>query len=257
MGYIDLNCDMGESADPARQEVEARIIPHVTSVSIACGVHAGSPELMWRTVRLAHAHGVAAGAHPGLRDPEGSGRRELAVSASEVETLVVNQVAALAGVAALIGAGLRHVKPHGALYNQAARDPVLALAVARGVAAVDRRLVLFGLAGSHLIRSAQELGLPFAEEAFADRAYRADGTLVPRDCPEAVITDQQEVVARVLRMVREGTVRTVEGRDLAIRPQTICVHADTPGADQLVSQIRQALDGAGVIVRAEAAGGHG
>lgn len=254
---IDLNCDMGESADPAHMAMEERILAHVTSVSIACGVHAGSPDLMWRMVRLAHGHGVAVGAHPGFRDPEGFGRRAITATAAEVETLIVNQVAALAGVAALEGASLRHVKPHGALYNQAAKDPDLARAIARGVAAVDPRLILFGLAGSHLVRAAQDLGLPFAEEAFADRAYRADGTLVPRDRPGAVIAEQQAVVARVLRMVREGKVQSGDGQDLPVRPHTICVHGDTPGADLLVRLIRKTLDGAGVMVQAGAAGGDG
>lgn len=257
MLHIDLNCDVGESSGQAQLAMEERILDQVTSVSIACGVHAGSPDLMRRLVRLAHGRGVAVGAHPGFSDPEGKGRREIPATAREVETLIVNQIAALAGVAALVGSQLRHVKPHGALYNQAAKDWDLARAIARGVAAVDRRLVLFGLADSHLIRAAQELGMACAAEAFADRAYQADGTLVPRDRPGAVITDQQVVVARVLRLVQEGKVQSGDGRDLTLRPQTICVHGDTPGADHLVTLIRRALDGAGVVVRAEAAGGNG
>ncbi|MGH7255657.1 MAG: 5-oxoprolinase subunit PxpA [Nitrospirales bacterium] len=254
MIVLDLNCDVGEATDAEGLAIEEQLMACASSVNIACGVHAGSPDLMRRTVRLAHAKGLAIGAHPGFRDPEGRGRREVPVKPAEVEALVTDQVAALAGVAALEGARLRHVKPHGALYNMAARDAALARSLARAVAAVDRRLLLVGLAGSPVIEAARQEGLVAVEEAFADRAYRSDGTLVPRTQPGAVLRDEAEIVTRVLRLVRQGTVDSVDGGLLTLRVQTLCLHADTPGADRLARRLRQALDSAGVHVTAVAAG---
>lgn len=247
---IDLNCDLGEASDPEALRLQEEILGHVTSINIACGVHAGDSDLMRHTVRLARVHGVAVGAHPGLRDPESFGRRELPVTPMEVENLVAYQIGALAGIAALEGVRVTHVKPHGALYHMAARDPVLASAIARAVAAVDRRLILFGLAGSKLIEAARALGLDTAEEGFADRAYQRDGTLVPRSQPGAVISDEHEAVQRALRLLREGTVPSVDGSELRLRLDTLCVHGDTPGAARLAASIRRALTEAGIQVRA-------
>lgn len=247
---IDLNCDVGEASDPAQSAVEELVLRHVTSVSIACGYHAGDPNLIRRTLSLARAHGVAVGAHPGFRDPEGFGRREIALPPSDVESLIAYQVSALAGVAALEGLRLSHVKPHGALYNRAARDRAVAQAIARAVKVVDRRLILFGLAGSRLVEAAREIGLAAAEEAFADRAYRPDGTLVPRTEPGSVIHEEALVIERVLRMVREGLVCSLDGTDLRLRVETICLHADTPGADRLAERLRRALVEAGVRMAA-------
>ena len=248
--HIDLNCDLGESSDPARLDLEARVLRCVSSVNIACGFHAGTPDLMRRTVRLARENGVAVGAHPGLRDQEGFGRREYGVSAAEVEDMVAYQVGALAGIAALEGAPLSHVKPHGALYTMAARDSDLAQATARAVAAIDRRLILVGLAGSTLIEAAKAIGLVAAEEAFADRAYHPNGTLVPRDHPEAVIDDRHEVATRALSLVRDGRVSGLDGQPLWIRADTLCIHSDTPGADRLAEAIRHALTNAGIRIAA-------
>lgn len=245
---IDLNCDLGEATDPEGAALEARVMPYVTSVNIACGFHAGNLEVMRRTVRLARSHGLAIGAHPGFLDAEGFGRRAMALPAAEIETLVAYQVGALAGVAALEGARLAHVKPHGALYNLAAQDASLAGAIARAVAAVDRRLLLVGLAGSPLPEAAREIGLPAAEEAFADRAYGPNGMLMPRDVPGAVIHDEQQVVARAIRLAREGCVRSVDGRDVHVHIETLCLHGDTPGADRLARLVREGLKGAGVRV---------
>jgi len=247
---IDLNCDIGESTDPQRMDAEERLLTHVTSANIACGFHAGNPELMRRAVRLTRAHRVAIGAHPGFRDPEALGRREVALSPAEVENLVAYQVGALAGITALEGAQLSHVKPHGALYNMAAHDPELATAVARAVAAVDRHLILVGLAGSKLIETARTLGLTAAEEAFADRAYNPNGTLVPRDLPNAVIHDENEVVTRVLRLVRDSLVPAIDGQPVRIHADTICIHSDTTGADRLAQALRRSLTEAGVRIAA-------
>lgn len=250
MRRIDLNCDMGESFDPESWAVQERVIPYVTSVSIACGGHAGNPDLMRRTIRLAKAHGVNIGAHPGFLDPEGFGRRETKMTPYEVETLVAYQVGALGGIAAIEGIRLSHVKPHGALYNQAARDRALADAVIRAVAAVDSRMILVGLAGSQLIEAARARGIRAAEEAFADRAYQADGTLVPRGQPGAVIHDAQEVAERAVHLVCKGVVRSRDGAEISVKADTLCVHGDTPGADRLVGLIRQKLEEAGIRITA-------
>lgn len=247
---IDLNSDIGESADPVRVAAEERLMTFVTSVSIACGGHAGTPALMRRLVRAAKARGVAVGAHPGLPDPEGLGRREIALPPEDVEAVIASQVRALIAIAAREDVALAHVKPHGALYNMAARDSGLAAAIARAVAAVDRRLALVGLAGSALLDAARTQGLRAVAEAFADRAYQADGSLVPRDRAGAVIHDDAAVVERVLRMVREGAVRSAEGPDVRLRAETICVHGDTPGTDRLAARLRHALEQAGVRVAA-------
>lgn len=245
---IDLNCDMGESADPERLSIEERLMPLVTSVSIACGFHTSNPDLMRRTIRLACDHGVAIGAHPGFRDPEGLGRRELEVTPDEAENLIAYQIGALAGIAALEGARLAHVKPHGALYNMAARDRRLADAIARAVASQDRRLILFGLAGSELVKAGKAIGLTVAEEAFVDRAYNSDGSLIPRGRPGAVIQDEQEIVARVRGLALEGVVPSLNGSLVRLHADTICLHGDTPGADWLVEIARRELTTAAVRI---------
>jgi UPF0271 protein len=238
---LDLNCDLGEASTPEQEALEARMFPLITSVNIACGVHAGSPELMRKTVALAVGHGVAIGAHPGLRDPTGHGRREISLAPAEAEQLVREQVAALSCVCISVGSRLAHVKPHGALYNMAARDRDLALAVAHAVASIDKTLILVGLAGSELLGAGRALGLSVAGEAFADRAYRADGQLVPRDQPGAVITDEATIRARVVRLATEQIVETIDGRLLSLRFDTLCLHGDTPGADRLAVTIRDVL----------------
>jgi 5-oxoprolinase (ATP-hydrolysing) subunit A len=224
---IDLNADVGEDCGQ-----DAALMRCITSANVACGVHAGSAATMRETVILAREHSVAVGAHPSFPDREHFGRREMQLGSVEIADLVIRQIEALAAIASDEGIRLQHVKPHGALYNVAVRDRGVADAVARGIVSVDRSLVVLGLPRSELVAAAQAAGLRTAGEAFADRAYRADGTLVPRTEPGAVIHDPAEVLARIV--------------SLAARPdvETVCVHGDTPGAAELASKIRAALKAA-------------
>lgn len=245
---IDLNADVGESFGAYTLGHDAALIPSITSASVAAGYHAGDPSVLRRTIRLARAHGVAVGAHPGFPDLAGFGRRELRVTAGEAEDLVLYQIAAVAGVAAAEGVTLQHVKPHGALYNMAAREADLAGAIARAVAAYDRSLIVFGPPGSQLLAAGRALGLRVAAEAFADRAYEPDGSLASRRHPDAVIHDVEAVIARVLRMATDRTVVARDGTVVPLEADTICVHGDTPGADALAARLRVALEAAGVRV---------
>ena len=224
------------------------MLRHITSANVACGFHGGDPSVMRRTVNLAVASGVAIGAHPGFADLQGFGRREIRMENRAVEDIVAYQLGALAGVMAPAEARLHHVKPHGALYNMTARDRAVADAVARAVVAVDATLILFGLAGSCLIEAGEAVGLRTAAEVFADRAYRADGSLVPRDQPGSVIDNPEEVVERALRIVQDGTIGAVSGEAIEIRGDTICLHGDTPGAGGLAARLRSGLEGAGIKV---------
>ena len=254
---IDLNADMGESFGAYQLGDDRVLVRSVTSVNIACGFHAGDPGVMRRTVRLAVEAGVALGAHPGFPDLQGFGRRELDMSPRDIEDLVLYQVAALAGVAAAEGARLRHVKPHGALYNMAARDGEIADAIVAGSAAFDRSLVVIGPPGSQLTAAAARAGLRSAAEAFADRAYRPDGSLVPRRSAGAVIDQASAVLERALRLVRACEVIAVDGSVISIHADTICVHGDTPNAPAIAAQLRRGLADAGILVAAldEAVGG--
>ena len=254
---VDLNADVGESPlelghEPALANApagnDAGIMPFLTSANVACGGHAGGPVAMRTTVALALANHVAIGAHPGLPGAD-FGRREVPLSPAEAADLVDRQVRALAAVAAAQGVRLQHVKPHGALYNMAARDAALADAVAAAVAAIDPALLLFGLSGSELVAAGQRRGLRTASEVFADRAYRADGSLLPRTEAGAVIEDPDAVTGRALMMVREHCVTAVDGTRVSLDVGTICVHGDTPGAARLAARIRGALEDAGVLVR--------
>ena len=233
---VDLNADVGESFGAYTLGHDEALMPAITSANIACGFHAGDPGVMRATVALARQHGVAVGAHPGFADLAGFGRREIRMDPREVEDLVAYQIGALTGIAAAQGVTLQHVKPHGALYNMAARDAVLADAIARAVAAVDRRLILFGLPGSQLVQAGARAGLRTASEGFADRAYQPDGSLVPRTQPGAVIHDVKTVVANAIAVARDRGV------------DTICVHGDTPDAANLARRIREGLTAAGIQV---------
>ena len=246
---VDLNADVGEGRigelgqDPA-------LMPHITSANVACGFHAGGPAVMRATVALAAAHDVAVGAHPGFPDLDGFGRRELDVTPRDVEDFVIYQIGALAAIAAAQGVRLQHVKPHGALFNMAARDASLADAVARATAVIDRSLILFGLPGSELIGAGWRAGLRTACEGFADRAYRGDGTLVPRQDPAAMVHDVETVVQRAVRMVRDRTIEAVDGTVIPVLIDTICVHGDTPGAADLAARIRGALLDSDIEIKA-------
>ncbi len=250
--HVDLNGDVGESSDSRPAGHDALLMPALTSANIACGFHAGDPTTMRLTVRLARQCGVSVGAHPSLHDLEGFGRREMPCSPAEVEDLVVYQIGALAAIAAREAVRLTHVKPHGALYNMAARDPRLAEAIARAVVSVDPALVLFGLSGSHSIDAARRAGLRAASEVFADRAYRADGSLQPRSEPGAVLHDESAVIDRAVQMVTTGSVTAVDGAQVPLEVDTICLHGDTPGAAALARRLREALASAGVDVRPHA-----
>ena len=250
MTRIDLNCDMGESFGVYHIGADEDVFPHITSASIACGFHAGDPSVMRRTVERARSHGVAVGAHPGLPDLVGFGRRVMDVTPEDAYDLVLYQVGALLGFAAAAGVPLQHVKPHGALYNMAASRAELAEAIARAVRDVDRDLALFGLAGSHLVRAGETEGLKAVNEAFADRNYLRDGSLVSRRRADAQVSDAEEATRRAVRMVREGLVRSVDGEDVAIRADTICIHGDGPHAAEFGRRLRSALDAEGVAVKA-------
>ena len=245
---IDLNADLGESFGRWTLGQDAEMMQSISSANVACGFHAGDPGVMRDTVRLAKAHGVAVGAHPGFPDLVGFGRRNMAASPREVEDLVIYQVGALAGIAAAEGVRLQHVKAHGALYNMAVRDRALADAIARGVAAVDKTLILLGLPKSELLRAGQAAGLPVAAEGFADRSYEPDGSLTPRDRDGAVIHDPSAVVRRAVRMARDEVVTATNGEDIPMYVRTICTHGDTPGAHELTRLLRAGLERDGVKV---------
>jgi len=240
MPRIDLNCDLGEAAGH-----DAELMPFITSANIACGAHAGDAATMRATVALAHEHGVAIGAHPGLADRVNFGRREIPVSPAEVHGLVLEQTRALLALARV-----RHVKLHGALYHLAARDPWLAQAVAAAVYEADPRLILFAPAGSRLLEAGRTCGLTVASEVFADRTYRADGSLTPRAQPNALITEEEVAVAQVLRMVREGKVRTTDGTEVAVQADTVCLHGDGPHPVEFARRLRGGLTAAGIAVKA-------
>lgn len=243
---VDLNCDMGEAFGVYRLGFDERIMPHISSANIACGFHAGDPVCMRRTVRLAEEAGVAIGAHPGLPDLLGFGRREMMVSPDELRDYVTYQIGALQAFTR--AKKLQHVKVHGALYNMGARNEGLARAVAEAVREVDPELILVGMAGSAWIKVGRELGLRVACEGFADRSLNPDGTLVPRSQPGAIIDDVEEVIARVLRIVTEGKVLAINGEEIDMAADTICLHSDTPGAGNLAQALRQRLEAAGVLV---------
>jgi UPF0271 protein len=247
---VDLNADVGESFGAYSIGNDAALMRSITSASIAAGFHGGDPSVLRETIRLAKACDVSIGAHPGFPDLAGFGRREMRVTPREAEDFVVYQVAVVAGVAAVEGAKLRHVKPHGALYNMAARDLALASAIARGVAAVDRTLVLYGLPNSELLKAGRAAGLEVAAEGFADRAYEPDGSLTARRRAGSVIEDPDIVVSRAVRLVKEHTLVAVDGTALTLHIDTICVHGDTPGAPALAAKLRAGLEAAGVSVHA-------
>jgi UPF0271 protein len=247
---IDLNADVGESFGAHQIGCDEGLMKAITSANIAAGFHGGDPSVLRDTVRLAKEHRVAVGAHPGFADLAGFGRREMRLTAREAEDLVLYQIAAVAGVAAAEGVRLRHVKPHGALYNMAARDSVLASAIARAAAAVDPSLILYGLPNSELLKAARTAGLRTAAEGFADRAYEPDGALMSRRKPGALLLDPEIVVARALRLVREHAVAASDGTPLTLHIDTLCVHGDTPGADELAARLRRGLEAAGITVQA-------
>lgn len=247
---LDLNCDMGESFGAWKMGHDEDVLPLVTSANIACGFHAGDPTVMRKTVETALKNGVALGAHPGLPDLVGFGRRNIDITPQAAYDMVVVQVGAMAAVAASQGARLAHVKAHGALYNMAVKNVELARALAQAVYDVDPGLVFFGLASNAMIDVARDIGLKVAEEVFADRTYQSDGSLTPRSRPEAMITDSTLSIKQVLRMVREQKVRSVQGEDITVNADTLCIHGDQPGAVAFATAIRAALQAEGIEVKA-------
>jgi len=245
MRSLDLNADVGE-VDPL---IDAELIPLLTSASIACGGHAGDLESMRRTVLLAQRHGVQVGAHPGYSDREHFGRRPLSLPAAQVVDLIRSQIAVLDEIAVAQGSILRHVKPHGALYNQAELDLELAAAIVSAVAGYPRPLVLYGRAGSAMERAARRANAAFKAEAFADRRYRADGSLLPRSHPGAVIESPDEVADQVRRLCTQGEVLADDGVRVAVTFETLCVHSDTAGAPALGRRVRDELEAIGLLVR--------
>jgi UPF0271 protein len=256
LAAIDLNSDVGESFGNYTLGMDEQVVPLVSSANIACGYHAGDPAVMRRTVALALRHGVGLGAHPGLPDLVGFGRRTMDVTLEEIRDFTACQVGALQAVAALQGARLQHVKPHGALYNMAVKNPDIWDAVAEVVAGLDPQLILFVLAGpdrADLEAIGRRRGVRIAFEFFADRAYNRDGSLVARKLPGAVIHDHEAVAAKILKYVQTGRVTAVDGSDIELRAETVCVHGDNPKALALVKRIRETLDAAGVAIRPPAA----
>ena len=247
---IDMNCDMAESYGAYKLGSDAEIMPHITSANLACGFHASDPLIMAKTVESCKIAGVAVGAHPGYPDLQGFGRRNMVIPPQEVKAMVMYQIGALDAFCRANGVKMQHVKPHGAMYNMAVKDHALAIAVAEAVAAVDPGLILLAPAESQMQIAAQEVGIPFAREVFADRAYEEDGSLVARSKPGAMITDENEAVARVLRMVKEGRVTTITGRDIDIQADSVCVHGDGAKALLFVQKLRAALIAEGVEISA-------
>lgn len=250
MMQIDFNSDLGESFGLYSVGTDTEVLPYITSANIACGFHAGDAATMRKTVARANALGVAVGAHPGLPDLQGFGRREMKVSADEAYEFVVYQIGALQGFTQAAGIALSHVKPHGALYNMAAVDDALATAICQAVRDVDASLMLFGLAGSALTRAGESLGLRVAHEVFADRSYQADGTLTRRGDPGAMIDDPAIATRQILTMLQEGRVRSQQGTWVPVCADTVCIHGDQPGAPQFARAIHQALMEEGVLLKA-------
>lgn len=248
MASIDLNSDVGESFGHWTLGDDAAMFRSVTSANVACGFHAGDPSVIRRTCREATAAGVAIGAHVGYRDLAGFGRRFLDIQPNELADDVVYQIGALQALAATEGAKVRYVKPHGGLYNAIIHHTAQAQAVVDAVKSVDPGLPIMGLPGSEVLRLAGEAGLRAVPEAFADRAYNPDGTLVSRSEPEAVLSDPAEVAEHVLRMATEGSVRTIDGSILKVRAESICVHGDSPGAVAMAAAVKSALKDAGVSI---------
>lgn len=250
MKVVDLNCDMGESFGTNIIGNDEGIMPFISSANIACGFHGGTPTVMHRTIEIAVRHGIAIGAHPSFHDLEGFGRREMNLSTAEIYDLVIYQVSALAGFVKVTGANLHHVKPHGALYNMAARDAEIATTIANAIADFDSTLVMYGLSGSELISAGKKRGLKTCSEVFADRHYQDDGSLTPRTKPHALITSTTEAVAQVMRMVKEKTVISDRGNPVPIDAETICIHGDGAHAVQFAKDISESLKSSGIIIKA-------
>lgn len=249
MNFVDLNCDIGEDFGRYTLANQKEILKYVTSANIACGFHAGDPSVMRETVKVALENHVKIGAHPGLPDLVGFGRREMAITYQEAYDMVVYQVGALQAFLTIEGEKMQHVKPHGALYNMAAKDPEIAEAIAKAVYDISPDLILFGLASSELTKAGEKIGLRTAHEVFADRTYQADGTLTSRKLPNALITNHDQAVKQVIRMVKEGKVTSCQGTDVSLRADTICIHGDGEHAIDFAKYIKNELQNNGIEVK--------
>jgi UPF0271 protein len=249
MPVIDLNSDLGESFGAWTMGMDADVMAHISSSNVACGWHAGDAVAMVKTVRAAKAKGVAVGAHPGYPDLLGFGRRDMACTADDLYAYTLYQTGALKSICESEGVELQHVKPHGAMYNQAAKDRKLAGAIVRAVKNAGKRIILLGLANSAFETACAELGVPFAAEAFADRGYMPDGSLAPRGQPGAFIHDPDEAAARMVRLVKEGVVETPDGQVLKLKAHSICMHGDNPAAVKMAEVVRAAMEKNGIAVK--------
>lgn len=248
--YLDLNCDLGESFGPFRVGTDEEIIRLVSSANIACGLHAGDFSVMARTVDLALASNTAIGVHPGLPDLQGFGRRWIPYTVQEIHDLVLYQIGALSAFVTARGAQLSHVKPHGALYNKASIDHEAARAVVKAVQSFSSELKLFGLSGSVLLEEARKAGLRTVSEVFADRQYQSDGTLVPRTHPQALIHSSKEMAARLEHMLQKGSVLCIDGHEIPLIAETVCLHGDHPAAATHARELRQTLTERGILIQA-------
>lgn len=247
---IDLNCDLGESFGNYKIGLDEEVIKYVTSANIACGFHASDPLVMEKTVRLAKEAGVEVGAHPGFPDLVGFGRRNMNVSIAELKAMMTYQLGALDAFCRANKIIMQHVKPHGAMYNMAAKDEKMALAIAEAIGEYNSSLILLGLSGSEMLKAAQKVGIPCKKEVFADRAYEEDGSLVARTKPGAMIKDENEAIQRIIDMVRFGKVRAITGKEIQVEPDSVCVHGDNPKALDFVIKIRKKLEKEGITVKA-------
>jgi 5-oxoprolinase (ATP-hydrolysing) subunit A len=247
---VDMNSDLGESFGAWKMGQDDKVLPLLTSANIACGFHAGDPNVMKNTVRLALDSGAALGVHPGMPDLVGFGRRKLDISPDDAYSIVVYQIGALAAFATAVGSTLQHVKPHGSLYNMAAKDAKLAEAIAQAIYDVDKSLILFALAGSESITAAKKIGVRTASEVFADRSYQEDGSLTPRSKAGAMITDENASIKQVLSMIIEHNVTTLSGKVIPVKADTLCIHGDGEKALLFAQKIRKALLENGVEISA-------
>jgi 5-oxoprolinase (ATP-hydrolysing) subunit A len=249
MSYIDLNCDLGESYGIFKVGNDKEILRHISSANIACGYHAGDHNVMMETIQMAKKYHVNIGAHPGFPDIMGFGRREMHVSPREIYNLTLYQIGALNAFAQAQEVKLVHVKPHGALYNMAAKSRLIADAIAQAVADYDSSLILFGLSGSELIQAGEEKGLMTAQEVFADRTYQPDGTLTSRNDSNSMIHDMKIAAQRTITMIQEGKVTTTDGTDIAITADTVCIHGDEPAALDFIMELKHALTNENIAIR--------
>lgn len=248
MYKVDLNSDLGESFGCYKIGMDEEVLKHITSANIACGFHAGDPMQMDKTVKLAMENNVQIGAHPGFMDVIGFGRREMKISKDEVKAYVKYQLGALNSFVISNGAKIQHVKSHGALYNMAAKDYDISLSIAQAVYEVDKNIILLGLANSSIIDAGKAVGLRVANEVFADRAYNSDGTLVSRSLEGSIIYDPNIAIKRVIKMVKENKVEDINGKDIDIKADSICVHGDNPKAIEFVKRIRSELIKEGINI---------